>query len=365
MPSIGPQSARAEPAMQPSGLTHKAAACALADQGNRAVATPLAPHLSAVILELRRPIREYVFSRFRRSENLQMETRFLHTFLTVVETSSLAETARRLNITSSAVVQRIKALEDEIGSALLFRSGHSMRPTPAGAAIIAGARGIVDAARNISSTAAGELDVGELRVGVINSALTGLLPSVLVSLKSNHPRIDLYILPGMSADLYSKLLTGDLDAAVMVKPHFKMPKTLEWMTIREEPLILLTSAKMAKADPRTILRREPFIRYDRNHWGGRLADHFLRKLKITPREQFELDSLEAISVMVGRGLGVSLIPDWPSPWPQGIRVRKISIPEAPVRQVGLIWPRMSPRVRLVQFLKDEIEKLAKRSARSA
>jgi DNA-binding transcriptional LysR family regulator len=62
-----------------------------------------------------------------------METRFLHTFLVVVETCSLAETARRLNITPSAVVQRIKALEDEIGSPLIVRSGHSMRATAAGA----------------------------------------------------------------------------------------------------------------------------------------------------------------------------------------------------------------------------------------
>lgn len=36
---------------------------------------------------------------------------FLQTLLTVIETGSAAETARRMNITPSAVNQRIKALE--------------------------------------------------------------------------------------------------------------------------------------------------------------------------------------------------------------------------------------------------------------
>jgi DNA-binding transcriptional LysR family regulator len=32
------------------------------------------------------------------------------------------------------------------------------------------------------------------------------------------------------------------------------------------------------------------------------------------RERFEIDSIEAIAVMVDRGLGVSLLPDWARPW---------------------------------------------------
>jgi DNA-binding transcriptional LysR family regulator len=77
-------------------------------------------------------------------------------------------------------------------------------------------------------------------------------------------------------------------------------------------------------------------------------------LRINPREQFELDSLEAISVLVDRGLGVSLIPDWPAPWPHGISVRKVAIPGAPVREIGLVWPRASARLRLTEAFIQEI-----------
>jgi len=292
-----------------------------------------------------------------------METRFLQTFLIVVETGSLAETARRLNITPSAVVQRIKALEGEIGSSLVSRAGHAMRPTAAGEAIVDSARAIVVSSISMPNLAAGELDVGELRLGAISSALTGVLPSLLVALKANRPKIDLYIVPGTSADLYERVTKGELDAAVIVEPHFKMPKSLEWLPIREEPLVLLTPAKMRKADPRLILQREPFIRYDRNHWGGRLADRFLRKLKIVPHEQLELDSLEAISVLVDRGLGVSLIPDWAPPWPDGLQVSKWPIEGAPIRRIGLLWPQVSAKLRLMRSLKDEMAQLIKGSSR--
>ena len=42
-----------------------------------------------------------------------METSYLHSFLLVVETGSMAEAARRLDITAAAVAQQIRILERE------------------------------------------------------------------------------------------------------------------------------------------------------------------------------------------------------------------------------------------------------------
>ena len=52
-----------------------------------------------------------------------MDTQFLESFVMVVEHGSVAEAARRLNLTAAAVTQRIRALEREIGTALVSRSG--------------------------------------------------------------------------------------------------------------------------------------------------------------------------------------------------------------------------------------------------
>ncbi|SFI31361.1 DNA-binding transcriptional regulator, LysR family [Bosea sp. OK403] len=283
-----------------------------------------------------------------------METRFLQTLLTVVETGSLTQTARLLNVTPSAVVQRIKALEDEIGSPLIQRSGNAMGPTAACAAILADARLVVSAAGDIKAAASGPLDVGLLRIGVIHTVLSGLLPDILLALKRDRPRIELYILPGTSTDLYPRVLDGTLDAVIAIKPNFNLPKTLDWLLLRQEPLLVIAPRWTTEHDPVVILKNEPFIRYDRNHWGGRTVDQFLRAQRIRPREQYELDSLEAITVLVDRGLGVSLIPDWLPPWPQGVAVRKIAIADAPFRSIGLLWPKVSRRLPLIRAFAEEV-----------
>lgn len=282
-----------------------------------------------------------------------METRFLQTLLTVIETSSMAETARRLNITPSAVVQRIKALENEIGQPLVRRSGHSMQPTTAGAAIIPDIRRLLEVEGDVKAAASADLEVGLLRIGVIHSALTGLLPDLLVALKENRPGIELYVLPGMSSDLYAGVVEGTLDAAIVVQPYFALPKTLEWALLREEQLLLVTPSTVTANDPRRILKREPFIRYDRNHWGGRIVDQYLRKISLRPREQYELDSLEAITILVSRGLGVSLIPDWLPPWPERTNLRRLDVTGSPTRNIGILWPQRSARLPLTKALVAE------------
>ena len=283
-----------------------------------------------------------------------METRFLQTLLTVFETSSLAETARRFNITPSAVVQRVRALEQEIGQPLIVRSGHVMRPTAAGNAIMADMRRIIAAASDVKAAASIRLGVGRIRVGVVQTVLTGLLPDVLIALKKNRPGLEVDVFPGVSRDLYSAVANGNLDLAMLVGPHFVLPKTLDWVLLRMEPLLLLTPKSRKQSDPASILKSQPFIRYDRKHWGGRIVDLYLRKLKIRPNELFELDSLEAIAILVNRGLGVSLVPDWLPPWPEGVNVKRIQIVGAPARSIGVLWSKSSTRLPLIYAFVDEV-----------
>jgi DNA-binding transcriptional LysR family regulator len=279
-----------------------------------------------------------------------MDTRFLESFLTVVEAGSMAEAARRLGITPAAVAQRIQALEQEIGAQLLSRAGRTVRPTEAGTAILTRSRQVVREVRDLRAFAAGEKLGGEIRLGAISTALTGLLPSLLMQLVSKAPLLDLYVVPGTSIELYRRVVDGDLDAAILVRPQFSLPKAYEWHLLRSEPLVVI-GPQNSTGDPHDLLRSRPFIRYDRNHWGGRLADTYLRQVGIRPQERLELDALEAIAVMVDRGLGVSLVPDWAPPWPEGLSITKLALPEAaPVRHIGLVWARTSPKTRLIQAL---------------
>ena len=298
-----------------------------------------------------------------------MDTRFLESFVMAVDNGSIAEAARRLNLTAAAVAKRIHALENEIGAALVTRSGRTIRPTEAGAAIVERARRFLAEARDFKSIAVADRPSGQLRLGAVSSALSGLLPDILALTRENYPQIEVTIMVGHSGELYRKVPDGDdLDAAVITEPPFAIPKSCAWRMLREEPLIVLTRAPAQSRKSHAILASEPFIRVDRKLWPGRLVDDYLRKVDIRPRELFEIEKLEAIAVMVDRGLGVSLLPDWAPPWPEGLSLAKLPVPggRSFARRIGLIWPRASLRLRLVRaFLEQAAAVRAQGTARAA
>jgi DNA-binding transcriptional LysR family regulator len=278
-----------------------------------------------------------------------MDTRFLETFLMVVDNGSIAAAARRLGVTPAAVSQRIRSLEDELGFPLFLRNGRTVSITEAGAAIVSRSRDFMLQIRDLKSSAGKNALFGELRLGAISTALTGYLPGVLSRLTAIHPGLDVRIEPGSSVMLYQQVLSGELDAAIVVEPHFNLPKTCDWKLLYEEPLVLLKPSNLPGDDIRTLLSEQPFIRYSRSTWGGFLVDHYLREMDLRPRERFELDSLDAVAVLVHRGLGIALVPDWAPPWPAGLLLTKLPVGNDSFnRKIGLVWSRSSSRLRFVK-----------------
>ncbi|HEV7777646.1 MAG TPA: LysR family transcriptional regulator [Luteibacter sp.] len=288
-----------------------------------------------------------------------METQFLNTFVTVVDHGSMAAAARVLNVTPAAISQQIRTLERELGAPLIARVGRTVSVTEQGSRILQRARDMLRGVADLRSVANDSAVSGELRLGACPTGLAGMLPDVLARMVETFPLINVFIKPGYSADLYRAVETGDLDAAIVLQAPFPLPKTCEWQLMREEPLVVLAPESMAGRDPHELLATQPLIRYDRNQWGGRHAEEYLRNAGIVPRERFELNALNAIAVMVDRGLGVSLVPDWARPWPEGLRLVRIPLPDASAkRSIGIVWSRSSVRVRLVTVFLQESRKAA-------
>ncbi len=295
-----------------------------------------------------------------------MDTRFLESFVMVIESGSIAEAARRLNLTAAAVAQRLHTLEREIGTRLITRSGRSVMPTHSGTAILDRARDLLGEVRDLKAVASEDRPSGQLRLGATPTATSGILPDILTRLVSKYPQIDLEMHGGISADLYRMVLDGDLDAALVVQPPFTVPKAYSWRLLREEPLVVLTPRANRLRDPAAILSSLPLIRQHHSTWIGRLIDGYLRHAGIRPHERFAIDTLEAIAVMVDRGLGVALVHDWPPPWPEGLSIRKIPIPEKRFgRRMGLVWSRASVRIRLVHALLEVIPATGRPGRRKA
>lgn len=285
-----------------------------------------------------------------------MDTRYLQSFVMVVDSGSFADAARRLNLTPAAVGARVRALEETIGTALVRRAGRTVRATEAGLKILRNARAVLRDVRDLKAIANDDAPLGELRLGASTSAMTGVLPPVLRALYARHPKLAVHIEPGNSATLYQRVTDGALDAALLVEPQFVLPKSCDWRVLIEEPLCVIAPAALAGRDPLDLLASEPFIRYDRGTWGGRMADRCLAEHGIAPRERIEIDGLGAIAAFVSQGLGVSLIPDWTPPWPAGLDVIKLALPPpVPVRRMGLAWMTQGPRAALARAVLKEAE----------
>jgi DNA-binding transcriptional LysR family regulator len=279
-----------------------------------------------------------------------MDSRFLQSFVSVIELGSIAEAARRLDMTPATIAQRLRALEAGIGSRLIVRSGRTVKPTVAGSRILERARSVLREVRDLESAASDtELPSGPLRLGVMPTGLTGIVPVVLKKWVRRYPRIAIYIEPGNTAVLYSRVMAGELDAAVLVHPMFDLPKTCAWHGLRREALILLTPAGMKVKDALATIASEPFIRYDRQMVAGKMADDYLRQRGIRAQVRLELDGIEYIAKLVAEGLGVSVLPDWAVIGAANPALKRWPLPApVPTRTIGVVWQRSTIRAPLVE-----------------
>jgi len=157
-----------------------------------------------------------------------------------------------------------------------------------------------------------------------------------------------FIRPDSSVNLYHGVISGGLDAALLVRPQFPIPKSTGWLTLRQEPLVPIAPKDVVVDDPLRVIQSHPFIRYDRNQWGGQIVDRYLHRKALNVRQWRELDALDAIAGLVSRGLGVAIVPDWAPPWPEGLQLQKIALPDAGGRQTGVLWNRSGTRISTIQ-----------------
>ncbi|GGJ87970.1 LysR family transcriptional regulator [Pseudomonas matsuisoli] len=288
-----------------------------------------------------------------------MDTRYLESFLHVAQLGSTAAAARLLNLTPTAVAQRIKALEHEIGASLLTRTGRNMQATPAGVALLEPARELIQRTQELRAIAALDEIAGDLRIGCITTALGYLVPDTLASLISTYEHLRPQLEPAFSTELYGKILAGDIDIAILVKPSFELPKELIWRSLRDEPFVVLAPQDMQDQDPHRLLATQPFIRYHRRSWGGMLADRYMLEEGIQPNQRFEIDALDAIAAMVRGRLGVSLVPQWNPLHANLNELAQIPLPAPGLqRPIGLLWRRNSAKSPLIQvFCKAMFERI--------
>ena len=171
-----------------------------------------------------------------------MDLNLARTFLTVAETGSFIDAARRMNITQSTVSARIKGLEDLLGRPLFERSKASAALTPAGEQFRKHALALVRVWQHA------QLEVGlsaehrdHLSVGAVDSLWSGLLLGWIAWMRSNIPDIAVSAITGSAPGLMQRLIEGTLDLAVIHRPAQPPGFLIEHLF--DEEIVLVTSAR--------------------------------------------------------------------------------------------------------------------------
>jgi DNA-binding transcriptional LysR family regulator len=139
-------------------------------------------------------------------------------FLLVAETGSLSAAARALKASQPTLGRQIKAMEAQLGADLFRRQPRGLELTETGAALVAPARSMQEAIRQIEMTAAGREAQLEGTVRITASVATSInsLPAIIADIRRAEPAIAIELVP---SDDTQNLLWREADIAVrMFRP---------------------------------------------------------------------------------------------------------------------------------------------------
>jgi DNA-binding transcriptional LysR family regulator len=285
------------------------------------------------------------------------------TLLAIAECGTFVDAAVAVHRTPAAVSQQMKHLEAEMGATLFDRTRRPPEFTPAGYALISKARELVRVYETLSETLSESLSsVEELTIGPVPTTMTELIPKALKSLQENFPRLHVRVFPSLSADLYTQVDRGFLDAAIITEPVMTHDH-LKWRPFAAEPLVLVAPMETEIEDPVELLENYPFIRFARRAWVGRIIDEWLHKNNVHVHEAVEIDSLEAVASWAFHNLGVSIIPQNCCLPSISFPVKNIALPRSKPRILGVLSRRDSTKDKNIKNLWDSLIQCVQPSVR--
>ncbi|MFI6788835.1 LysR family transcriptional regulator [Nonomuraea sp. NPDC050383] len=233
----------------------------------------------------------------------------------VARTGNMTRAAEELATTQSAVSHALRALESELGVALLVRGNQGVSLTAAGRAVCRRATLILTQAEALEQEVAAirGQERGSLRVGVIPSANARLLPPILRRFAEAHPRVRLTVMEGSDNEVLEWLETGAADIATVSAAVDEAPLPA-WSVARplaaDRMLAVLPSGhelSVRHSLPVAELARHPFIMST----GGcePLITAIARAAGASLKCHYRVRDTNSILAMVAEGLGLSIVPE--------------------------------------------------------
>lgn len=235
------------------------------------------------------------------------------TLLTVCREGSFTAAAEALSLTQPAVSHHIRQLEEEWGIRIFHRKHGALLPTENGKIAIQYARrmaalndnfrrALADASRNVTS----------LRVGITQTAESGLAAQILAKYSAEHEGVNIMIVTETINNLYTMLTDYQIDLAI-VEGRVSDPSIHSVMLDTDYLVCVMSNNNpLAKRSMVTLddLKKERMIL--------RLPDSDTRNLFVSNLESLglyiedfnvvlEVDNIATIKDLIRKDMGVSIL----------------------------------------------------------
>lgn len=290
----------------------------------------------------------------------------LRLFLAVLEAGSITAGAGRAHLSLAAASERLRAMEDHAGVALLERLPKGIRPTTAGEALAHHARSILRQSTLLRNELAEHArgTRGRVRLMVNTAAMSEALPDALAPWLAAHPRIDVDLLERSSEEIARAVEAGVVELGLLSEAA--VTQGLQRQFFAHDTLVALLPRDQAQDDARALrladLAARPLI--------GLPADSALQQhleaqaaaLGLRLSYRVRLRTFEAIGAMVAAGAGVAVVPA-AALARLGACVRGVALYEPwAQRRLCLCWDGARPLSPTAQALRGHLADWAGRAA---
>lgn len=293
----------------------------------------------------------------------------LRYLVAVATTRHFRLAAEACHVTQPTLSAQIRELEVRLGAELIERTRSRVVITPLGEAVAEHARTIlreVDEIRALTALHRGSLQ-RTIKVGVVQSLGSYLMPLIVPDLHESHPLLKLYLREGLPRHLLESLAAGALELLFFPLP-IRGGDLESWPLFREpfltvaphdHPLAAEADLSPAMLKGQTVLSLEPGHKlYEQV---AQLCDQYGAHLS----HDFEGTSLDTLRQMVAMGMGVSLMPALyvkSEVAPQDNVVARPFRGTPPSRTIGLVWRAGTSRAAEYHELATEIGRILRRRA---
>jgi DNA-binding transcriptional LysR family regulator len=237
----------------------------------------------------------------------------LRLFIHIAESPSLTQGARKAFLSPAAASARIKALESQLGSRLLYRDSRGVELTPAGQRLLQHARLIMRQVDYLKSefTEYGTDAAGHIRIFANTTAVTEFLPEVLAGFLAERPGVTVDLQERLSRDIVRGVLDGAADLGIIAGPV--QAPGLQVLHFSTDRLVLAVPLGHALAQHKSVSFADTLAyQHIGLHEGSTLLS-FLREqvetLGGSLALRIQVSSFEAICRMVEAGVGIGIIPE--------------------------------------------------------